>query len=175
MSHTVCHIPRDVCFSRSSFHFSYVYMCVLMHEVLSNDYLYWVEWIYVLVIIGFDVWDFGSGTDKFEMSKSSFIFLTLFHRVTFIFNVLLLHLLISLMYLWLQIYSNFYLTKTQLLFCQDSPSLSVFHQAILSPMTKPIPVITAAISLMSYFRNAVCSIFLINHCSWFIGFSLESW
>ncbi|KAI3446215.1 hypothetical protein Pfo_002880 [Paulownia fortunei] len=39
-------------------------------------------------------------------------------------------------------------------FSKDSPSLPVFHQAILSPMTKPIPVITAAISLISYFRNA---------------------
>ncbi|KAK6136640.1 hypothetical protein DH2020_029623 [Rehmannia glutinosa] len=39
-------------------------------------------------------------------------------------------------------------------FSKDSPSLPVFHQAILSPMTKPIPVISAAISLISYFRNA---------------------
>ncbi|XP_011088558.1 uncharacterized protein LOC105169752 [Sesamum indicum] len=38
-------------------------------------------------------------------------------------------------------------------FSKDSPSLPVFHQAVLSPMTKPIPVISAAISLMSYFRD----------------------
>ncbi|KAL0334623.1 UNVERIFIED_CONTAM: hypothetical protein Sradi_4674200 [Sesamum radiatum] len=38
-------------------------------------------------------------------------------------------------------------------FLKDSPSLPVFHQAVLSPMTKPIPVISAAISLMSYFRD----------------------
>ncbi|KAL0422870.1 UNVERIFIED_CONTAM: hypothetical protein Slati_3309900 [Sesamum latifolium] len=38
-------------------------------------------------------------------------------------------------------------------FSKDSPSLPVFDQAVLSPMTKPIPVISAAISLMSYFRD----------------------
>ncbi|KAL0383983.1 UNVERIFIED_CONTAM: hypothetical protein Sradi_2792600 [Sesamum radiatum] len=38
-------------------------------------------------------------------------------------------------------------------FSKDSPSLPVFHQAVLSPMTKPIPVISASISLMSYFRD----------------------
>ncbi|KAL3621352.1 hypothetical protein CASFOL_036264 [Castilleja foliolosa] len=37
---------------------------------------------------------------------------------------------------------------------QDSPSLSVFHQAILSPMTKPIRVISAAVSLISYTHSA---------------------
>ncbi|KAL3843385.1 hypothetical protein ACJIZ3_000788 [Penstemon smallii] len=36
---------------------------------------------------------------------------------------------------------------------KDSSGLSVFHQAILSLTTKPIPVITAAVSLMSYFRS----------------------
>ncbi|EYU37916.1 hypothetical protein MIMGU_mgv1a000102mg [Erythranthe guttata] len=38
-------------------------------------------------------------------------------------------------------------------FSKDSPGLPIFHQAIFSPMTKPIPVITAAISLISYFRD----------------------
>ncbi|XP_051133760.1 uncharacterized protein LOC127253286 isoform X2 [Andrographis paniculata] len=37
---------------------------------------------------------------------------------------------------------------------KDSSGLPVFHQAILSSRTKPIPVLTAAISLMTYFRNA---------------------
>ncbi|MCD7459389.1 hypothetical protein HAX54_040819 [Datura stramonium] len=36
---------------------------------------------------------------------------------------------------------------------RDVPSFTVFHQAIMSPMTKPVPVVTAAISLMSFFRN----------------------
>lgn len=43
-----------------------------------------------------------------------------------------------------------------LLFFQDSTNISVFHQAILSPMTKPVPVVTAAISLMSSFQTSVC-------------------
>ncbi|KAG8368145.1 hypothetical protein BUALT_Bualt15G0014600 [Buddleja alternifolia] len=38
-------------------------------------------------------------------------------------------------------------------FSKDSVNFPVFHQAILSPMTKPVPVITAAISLISYFRD----------------------
>ncbi|XP_058213125.1 uncharacterized protein LOC131325082 isoform X1 [Rhododendron vialii] len=33
------------------------------------------------------------------------------------------------------------------------PSLPVFHQAVLSAANKPIPVVTAMISLLSYFRN----------------------
>ncbi|GMP64164.1 hypothetical protein CsSME_00025565 [Camellia sinensis var. sinensis] len=33
------------------------------------------------------------------------------------------------------------------------PSLPVFHQAVLSSAIKPIPVVTAMLSLMSYFRN----------------------
>ncbi|GFP89006.1 nucleoporin nup188 homolog [Phtheirospermum japonicum] len=41
---------------------------------------------------------------------------------------------------------------------QDSPSLSVFHQAILSPMTKPIRVISAAVSLISYTRSAIIQV-----------------
>ncbi|KAK4437676.1 hypothetical protein Salat_0101600 [Sesamum alatum] len=45
------------------------------------------------------------------------------------------------------------LTSMVSAFSKDSPSLPVFHQAVLSPMTKPIPVISAAISLMSYFRD----------------------
>ncbi|CAA0807688.1 Protein of unknown function (DUF3414 [Striga hermonthica] len=39
-------------------------------------------------------------------------------------------------------------------FSKDSPSLSVFHQAILSPMIKPVPLISAATSLISYSRDA---------------------
>ncbi|GER50288.1 hypothetical protein STAS_27578 [Striga asiatica] len=38
-------------------------------------------------------------------------------------------------------------------FSKDSPSLSVFHQAILSPMIKPMPLISAATSLISYSRD----------------------
>ncbi|GFY83690.1 nucleoporin [Actinidia rufa] len=33
------------------------------------------------------------------------------------------------------------------------PSLPVFHQSVLSSATKPIPLVTALISLMSYFRK----------------------
>ncbi|XP_059647512.1 uncharacterized protein LOC132293878 [Cornus florida] len=33
------------------------------------------------------------------------------------------------------------------------PSLPVFHQAMLSPTTKPVSVVTAVISLISFFRN----------------------
>lgn len=40
---------------------------------------------------------------------------------------------------------------------QDVPSFSVFRQAVMSVTTKPVPVVTAAISLMSFFRNPVCS------------------
>ncbi|KAL2537742.1 hypothetical protein Fot_19133 [Forsythia ovata] len=36
---------------------------------------------------------------------------------------------------------------------KDFTSLSVFHQAMLSPTTKPIPVATASMSLISYFHN----------------------
>ncbi|XP_016496025.2 uncharacterized protein LOC107815035 isoform X1 [Nicotiana tabacum] len=36
---------------------------------------------------------------------------------------------------------------------RDVPNFIVFHQAIMSSMTKPVPVVTAAISLMSFFRN----------------------
>ncbi|KAL2512428.1 Protein of unknown function (DUF3414) [Abeliophyllum distichum] len=36
---------------------------------------------------------------------------------------------------------------------KDFTSPSVFHQAMLSPTTKPIPVTTAAMSLISYFHN----------------------
>lgn len=39
-------------------------------------------------------------------------------------------------------------------FSKNSQSSSVFYQAILSPMTKPVPVIAAAISFISYFRDA---------------------
>ncbi|CAK9138325.1 unnamed protein product [Ilex paraguariensis] len=35
------------------------------------------------------------------------------------------------------------------------PSLSAFHQVMLSSTTKPIPVVTAVISLISCFRNPV--------------------
>ncbi|KAM3398313.1 putative protein isoform X4 [Capsicum galapagoense] len=36
---------------------------------------------------------------------------------------------------------------------RDVPSFSVFRQAVMSVTTKPVPVVTAAISLMSFFRN----------------------
>ncbi|XP_031130365.1 uncharacterized protein LOC116032104 [Ipomoea triloba] len=36
---------------------------------------------------------------------------------------------------------------------KDLPSRPVLHQAVMSSATKPIPVVTAAISLMSFFRN----------------------
>ncbi|CAA3010617.1 Hypothetical predicted protein [Olea europaea subsp. europaea] len=36
---------------------------------------------------------------------------------------------------------------------KDLVSISVFHQAMLSPTTKPIPVAAAAMSLLSYFHN----------------------
>ncbi|KAL3515020.1 hypothetical protein ACH5RR_021922 [Cinchona calisaya] len=39
------------------------------------------------------------------------------------------------------------------LLSKDPVNLSTFHQAILSPMTKPIPVVVAAISLMSSFQT----------------------
>ncbi|XP_021988826.1 uncharacterized protein LOC110885447 isoform X1 [Helianthus annuus] len=39
------------------------------------------------------------------------------------------------------------------LFKDTLPGYQVFHQAVLSPTTKPIPVITAIVSLISFFRN----------------------
>lgn len=36
---------------------------------------------------------------------------------------------------------------------EGATSLSLFHRAILSPLTKPVPVVTAAISLMSSFQT----------------------
>ncbi|XP_057788584.1 uncharacterized protein LOC131005591 isoform X2 [Salvia miltiorrhiza] len=39
-------------------------------------------------------------------------------------------------------------------FSKNPQSSPVFHEAILSTTTKPVPVITAAISFISYFRNA---------------------
>ncbi|XP_047333534.1 uncharacterized protein LOC124937067 [Impatiens glandulifera] len=51
-------------------------------------------------------------------------------------------------------------TSLDILFCMLSdifkdlpPSFSVFHQALVSSSTKPMPVSTATISLMSYFHN----------------------
>lgn len=41
------------------------------------------------------------------------------------------------------------------LFQALSTSLPVFHQAVLSSTTKPIPVTAAVMSLISYFRNSV--------------------
>ncbi|CAL5402245.1 unnamed protein product [Camellia sinensis] len=38
------------------------------------------------------------------------------------------------------------------------PSLPVFHQAVLSSAIKPIPVVTAMLSLMSYFRNPMIQV-----------------
>ncbi|XP_076958403.1 uncharacterized protein LOC143634122 [Bidens hawaiensis] len=39
------------------------------------------------------------------------------------------------------------------LFKDTSPGYQVFHQAVMSSSTKPIPVVTAIISLVSFFRN----------------------
>ncbi|CAN4119728.1 unnamed protein product [Withania somnifera] len=36
---------------------------------------------------------------------------------------------------------------------RDVPGFTVFHQAIMSPTTKPVPVVVTTISLMSFFRN----------------------
>ncbi|XP_059297405.1 uncharacterized protein LOC132050256 isoform X2 [Lycium ferocissimum] len=36
---------------------------------------------------------------------------------------------------------------------RDVPSFTLFNQAIMSPTTKPVPLVTAATSLMSFFRN----------------------
>ncbi|KAJ0513739.1 putative nucleoporin [Helianthus annuus] len=41
------------------------------------------------------------------------------------------------------------------LFKDTLPGYQVFHQAVLSPTTKPIPVITAIVSLISFFRNPI--------------------
>lgn len=43
-----------------------------------------------------------------------------------------------------------------------SSSLPVFHQAVLSCMTKPVPVVAAVISLISYFPSLVCTSSLLN-------------
>ncbi|XP_052191958.1 uncharacterized protein LOC127801127 isoform X2 [Diospyros lotus] len=58
---------------------------------------------------------------------------------------------------------------------QDTfPGLPVFHHAMLSPSTKPIPVATAMISLISFFRNpkiqvgaakVLCMLFALTDCS----------
>lgn len=56
---------------------------------------------------------------------------------------------------------------------QYSQSSSIFYQAILSPMTKPVPVIASAISFISYFRNAVRSIFLT--CVFYSVLFLKFW
>ncbi|XP_071935327.1 uncharacterized protein [Coffea arabica] len=40
------------------------------------------------------------------------------------------------------------------LLSEDVTNLSLFHQAILSPLTKPVPVVTAAVSLMSSFQTS---------------------
>ncbi|KAB1207586.1 hypothetical protein CJ030_MR7G022888 [Morella rubra] len=43
-----------------------------------------------------------------------------------------------------------------------SSSLPVFHQAVLSCMTKPVPVVAAVISLISYFPSLVCTSSSLN-------------
>ncbi|XP_073159038.1 uncharacterized protein [Henckelia pumila] len=45
------------------------------------------------------------------------------------------------------------LTSLVSAFAKDPPSFPVFHHAILSPVTKPMPLITAATSLISYFDD----------------------
>lgn len=39
-------------------------------------------------------------------------------------------------------------------FSKDLSSSSVFHKAILSPLTRPIPVVAAVLSLITYFQNS---------------------
>lgn len=54
------------------------------------------------------------------------------------------------------IYLIFSLLVISLFFLQNDVSgLPVFHQALLSNFTKPIPVVEALASLISYFRNPV--------------------
>lgn len=48
--------------------------------------------------------------------------------------------------------------SNSLLFSQDyTTDLSAFHQALVSATTKPMPILKAVMSLISFARNPVCS------------------